>query len=242
MLITTQPTRQVVGRSAESQFVRLNSTPSIGSTPPFRLWPHQQAALVAAHSAIRRGVSEGLWSMPTGTGKTVAFVTLARDLDWPTLILVHRDELVTQTVNTLEDVWPDASVGVVKAKLDDWHDDEQVVVASVQSLHNGRLTRIPRDRFELVVADEAHHAVAQTWRAVFDHFRHRFLLGTTAKSTTVATFDRRPRPPRMRVRAIWRSQKSTLRTFYRTRRARRRRLIPSGASCCGTSSENPVTR
>ena len=38
-----------------------------------------------------------------------------------------------------------------------------VVVASVPSLHERRLERMPRDRFGLVVADEAHHAVARTW-------------------------------------------------------------------------------
>lgn len=154
--------------------------PPARTTQAFDLWPHQKAAVSVAHEAIRRGDSAGLWAMPTGTGKTVAFVTLARDRDRHTLILVHRDELVVQTLGTLEAIWPDASVGVIKAARDEWSHGEQVVVASVQSLQNGRLARMPRDRFQFVIADEAHHAVAPTWRAIIDHFRHDFLLGTTA--------------------------------------------------------------
>lgn len=154
--------------------------PPPGRTQLLALWPHQEAAISATHEAIRRGVSEALWAMPCGCGKTFAFVTFARDLDRHTLILVHRDELIGQTLITLEEIWPDAPVGVIKAECDEWDDDQQVVVASVQSLRNGRLDRMPRDRFPFIIADEAHHAVAPTWRAIIDHFRHDFLLGVTA--------------------------------------------------------------
>ena len=70
-------------------------------TQALSLWPHQLAAIAATHGAIKRGKAAGLWSMPTGSGKTVAFVSLARELNQPALILVHRDELVVQTVATL---------------------------------------------------------------------------------------------------------------------------------------------
>lgn len=143
------------------------------------LWPHQRAAIAATLPAIESGRVAGLWAMPTGTGKTVTFATLAQRLGWPVLILVHRDELVRQTVKTFGFVWPDASVGVVQADRNEI-DGHDVVVASVQSLHKRRLHRIPDDRFGLVIADEAHHAVARTWEAVLDHFDSRFILGCTA--------------------------------------------------------------
>lgn len=144
-----------------------------------KLWPHQHAAVEAATSAIRSGRRSGLWSMPTGTGKTIAFATVARILKWPTLVLVHRDELVRQTVDAFDLVWPAASVGVVKAERNEI-DGRDVVVASVQSLHAKRLAQVPTDRFSLVVPDEAHHVVADTWSAVLDHFASRFVLGCTA--------------------------------------------------------------
>ena len=54
-----------------------------------------------------------------------------------------------------------------------------MVVATVQSLRT-KLGRLPPDRFELVVLDEAHNAPARSWVRVIEHFRPRLLLGCTA--------------------------------------------------------------
>src|SRR5262249_23113959 len=54
------------------------------------LWPHQKGAIDATLSAINFRRQSGLWVMPTGTGKTRVFLTLARQLGDPTLIVVHR--------------------------------------------------------------------------------------------------------------------------------------------------------
>jgi superfamily II DNA or RNA helicase len=151
------------------------------------LWPHQTAAIAATESAMHAGVGCGLWSMPTGSGKTVTFTTFARRLGLPTLVMVHRDELIRQTVATLADVWPAAHVGVVQGDRNEWGYGPDVaigydvVVASVQSMHERRLAQIPSDLFGLIVVDEAHHAVAETWQAIIHHFsQHRFVLGVTA--------------------------------------------------------------
>ena len=102
-----------------------------------QLWPHQERAIQSAVHSISLGHPSGLWVMPTGTVKTRAFATLARRLDLPTLIIVHRDELVRQTVQTFEEVWPEAQVGTLPGK--DWK-TAKVVVATVQSM-KGRLAR-----------------------------------------------------------------------------------------------------
>ncbi len=98
--------------------------------------------------------------------------------------MVHRDELIRQTILATEAVWPEATVGVVQAERDEWRGGlrgpPDVVVASVPSLHRRRLDQIPRDRFGLVINDEAHHASADTFAAVLEHFEPDFLLGCTA--------------------------------------------------------------
>ena len=67
-----------------------------------QLWKHQQEAVEAALGAIEQGRPRGLWVMPTGSGKTVAFATLAARLGRPTLVLVHRRELASQAAEALE--------------------------------------------------------------------------------------------------------------------------------------------
>jgi superfamily II DNA or RNA helicase len=139
------------------------------------LWPHQRAAVDAVTRALDQGARSGLWVMPTGTGKTRAYTALAAQLALPTLVVVHRDELLRQAVATFGEVWPEARVATLPG--DGWP-EAQVLVATVQSLHRRR-KELPPDRFGLVVLDEAHHA-ARSWEEVARHFQPRFLLGCTA--------------------------------------------------------------
>jgi superfamily II DNA or RNA helicase len=143
-----------------------------------RLRPYQQECLKKTLQAIRHGGQRGLWVQPTGIGKTFQFCELARVLRARTLVLVHRDELIRQTLATLNDVWPEVGVGVVKAERDEW--SRKVVVASMQSLNPRRLQRVPADWFGLVVIDEAHHVPARTYQRAFDYFDARYKLGVTA--------------------------------------------------------------
>lgn len=145
------------------------------------LWSHQLKAREAFHAAVSGGRPSGLLVMPTGSGKTIAFATCARDLGLPTLVLAHRDELIRQTERAFAAAWPGATVGVIQGQRDGWRDGQQVVIASVQSLHARRLGAMPRDRFGLAVVDEAHHTAADSYAAVLHHFSpRRFLLGVTA--------------------------------------------------------------
>lgn len=143
------------------------------------LWPHQAVAIDRVLDAIKRGVPSGLICSPTGSGKTRLFCELARRLDWPVLVMNHTAELIQQTEAEFAEVWPNATIGIVKGPRDEWRNYD-VVIASVQSLKNGRLERMPRDRFGLLICDEAHHSPAQSWSNIIRHFSSRFLLGLSA--------------------------------------------------------------
>jgi superfamily II DNA or RNA helicase len=143
------------------------------------LWPHQRAAITAVRHAIDEGRRSGLVVAPTGSGKTVTYLTLARELNRPTLVLVHRDELVRQATGAAAAVWPEAPAGVVQGARDDW-EGRRLVVASVPWLQPPRLERMPPGQFGLVIADEVHHLPAPMWSAAVAHFEPGFLLGLTA--------------------------------------------------------------
>jgi superfamily II DNA or RNA helicase len=110
--------------------------------------------------------------LPTGAGKTHIFTH--PDFWRPVVgdrrrmvVLVHRDELASQTVSKLHAADPTASVGRVQALWDET--DRQIIVASVQTLaQNHRRNRI--DNVGLVVVDEAHHAVAPTYVRIMEHY------------------------------------------------------------------------
>ena len=128
-------------------------------TPPIELRPYQQDALTAIEAAALRGVRRQVVSLPTGSGKTVIFAHLILALKARTLILVHRDELIRQTLDKLHMVAQGTAldIGVIKADRDEHAGD--IVVASVQTLQRAsRLHRLAQT-FGLVVVDECHHAM-----------------------------------------------------------------------------------
>jgi superfamily II DNA or RNA helicase len=127
---------------------------------------YQQEAIAAIIAAARRGIQRQLVVLPTGTGKTVCFVELIRQRAGRSLVLVHRDELLRQTVEKLALVGL-TNVGIVKAEQD--QHAHQVVVASVQTL--SRETRLARliPNFTTLIPDEAHHSVAESYQRVFTH-------------------------------------------------------------------------
>ena len=145
------------------------------------LRPYQAEALDLVTAAEARGVRAQLGVAATGLGKTVMFAALAERRGGRTLVLAHRDELVQQAAAKVAEVWPGVDIGIVKAELN--MVTSTVVVASVQTLARpARLQALldpienpgllsARDPFDLVVVDEAHHAAADTYRAVLDRLR-----------------------------------------------------------------------
>ena len=130
------------------------------------LRPYQEEALTAISRAHARGVSRPLIALPTGTGKTVIFSHLVKQRTGRCLILVHRDELIRQAYDKLQEILPSVPVGVVKAE-EDAH-TAPIVIASVQTL--GRVKRLDRITwdFATVIVDEAHHVVAATYRRILE--------------------------------------------------------------------------
>ena len=137
-------------------------TPLAPTTDPqIELRPYQQDALTAIEAAALRGIRRQVISLPTGAGKTVIFCHLLVEQQTRTLILVHRDELIRQTLDKLKMVAQGTAldIGIVKAELDQHGAD--VVVASVQTLQrDARLNRLA-ETFGLIVVDECHHALPE---------------------------------------------------------------------------------
>jgi superfamily II DNA or RNA helicase len=115
------------------------------------------------------------------SGKTILFSRLAQDYQpRRTLILAHREELITQAVDKLRvstGIEAQVEMGDERASL-----DAPVVVASVQTLmREKRRERWPRDHFGLVVVDESHHILSDSYQNTVRHFDgHAKVLGVTA--------------------------------------------------------------
>jgi superfamily II DNA or RNA helicase len=117
--------------------------------------------------------------LPTGGGKTVCFSYIAQSAARKgnrVCILVHRQELLDQASRSLRSMGVAHGMIAAGRGMDLSH---AVQVASVGTVAR-RLHLLPRDFFQLLVIDEAHHSNAGTWAKVVQHFHSAKLLGVTA--------------------------------------------------------------
>jgi DNA repair protein RadD len=120
-----------------------------------------------------------LFVLPTGGGKSLVFCYIAEQAAKRgnrIAVLVHRQELVDQTSRTLTELGVAHGVIAAGYRQDLSHG---VQVASVQTLAR-RLHTVPADFFQLLIVDEAHHAVAGSWSKLIDHYSAAKVLGVTA--------------------------------------------------------------
>lgn len=140
------------------------------------LRPYQSKA-VDAVCAGWKDWRKQLLVAPTGSGKTRIFSELAQREPGRTLILAHRDELISQAVDKLH-----AATGIaasVEAGAQRAMPGHGVIVASVQSMRR-RVKKYAPGAFDLVICDEAHHSLSDEWQSVLGYFESARILGVTA--------------------------------------------------------------
>jgi superfamily II DNA or RNA helicase len=120
-----------------------------------------------------------LFQMPTGTGKTTLFCDIVSKFinDYPNkkvLIVTHRRELVKQVADRLANFNLPAGIIIPNQMLI----ETQIHVASIQTLI--RRVEHLNDNYSLVVIDEAHHALAKTYKSLWEFYPSSKFLGVTA--------------------------------------------------------------
>lgn len=144
------------------------------------LRPYQCAAIDAIRQEFIAGKKSTLLVLATGLGKTVVFAEILRRTAAKGrrgLVVAHREELLKQANGKLAAIGVNAAIEQAGKRATA---DAPVVVASVQTLKGKRLQKFAPDAFDLVVIDEAHHATADGYRAVIEHFPSARILGVTA--------------------------------------------------------------
>ena len=115
--------------------------------------------------------------MPTGTGKTMVLAELVKQLMMKDegvriLIVAHRRELIEQIKATVK------RMGLNTNNHSSIINNQTIIVESIQTISR----RIATTEFSpsLVVIDEAHHALAKTYKMMWDAWPNAKFLGLTA--------------------------------------------------------------
>ncbi|WP_375698024.1 DEAD/DEAH box helicase family protein [Pseudophaeobacter sp. TrK17] len=132
-----------------------------------RLRPRQKTFVERSVAALEQH-GNTLGVAPTGAGKTIMLSAVTGEMiddGAKACVLAHRDELTAQNRAKFQRVVPEASTSVVDAAEKSWGGD--VTFAMVPTLARAsNLADMPR--LDLLVIDEAHHAVADSYRRIID--------------------------------------------------------------------------
>ena len=145
--------------------------------------PYQEQAIDAINSKIMYGGDRGLLLMATGLGKTrVAAGVIEQWInDRPgneILVIAPSLNLVPQLEASLWPYLPKTVATHILVGSEKPSFQGGVTVATVQSMLNRGSE--DRERFGLVVVDEAHHAPADGYRRLLSDLAPQFVLGMTA--------------------------------------------------------------
>lgn len=148
-----------------------------------RLRDYQQQGVRDIAAAFKVGARSVLYVAPTGSGKTVLFSFVAarqRERDKRSLVLVHRRELLAQTVRAFSLF--DVPAGAI-ARDHPFEPGATIQVASSQlvarRISDGRLD-LSDWAPTLIILDEAHHGVSKSLISIMDRWPEAKILGVTA--------------------------------------------------------------
>ena len=149
--------------------------------PEFRLElrKDQIRAENAYLNSIKEAFPKCIVQLPTGKGKSILALHIAKTLNQKTLILVHKDDLVVGWKKDIKLCFGDIDVGLIKASKRVI--GKQLTIATVQTL--GRMSEEEllkyTSQFGLVIQDEVHHVGLNIFN-IIDRFNSRYKLGLSA--------------------------------------------------------------
>ena len=97
----------------------------------------------------------GILEVPCGRGKTVMALKIISNVQKKTLIIVHKEFLMNQWIERIEEFLPGAKVGKIQGPIFDV-EGKDIVIGMLQTLYDRALPENAFDCFGLTIVDEVH--------------------------------------------------------------------------------------
>jgi superfamily II DNA or RNA helicase len=121
----------------------------------------------------------GLLELPCAFGKTVIALNIISRIKKKTFIIVHKEFLMNQWIERIQQFLPKARVGKIQGQIIDI-DDKDIVIGMLQSLSMKEYPSSIFESFGLTIIDEVHHISSEVFSNSLFKLVTKNMLGLSA--------------------------------------------------------------
>ena len=121
----------------------------------------------------------GLLELPCGFGKTSISLYIASQLKKKTLVIVHKEFLMNQWIERIQQFLPQAKIGRIQGPVIDI-EGKDIVLAMLQSLSMKDYPASLFDCFGFTIIDEVHHISSEVFSCALFKLVTKYMLGLSA--------------------------------------------------------------
>jgi len=125
------------------------------------------------------GFGGGLLELPCAFGKTCLALNIISHLKKKTFIIVHKEFLMNQWIERIQQFLPKARVGKIQGPIIDI-DDKDIVIGMLQSLSMKEYPASTFESFGLTIIDEVHHISSEVFSNSLFKLVTKYMLGLSA--------------------------------------------------------------
>ena len=145
----------------------------------FETRPNQKEPIDIAMKTLQT-VGGGILSLGTGYGKTNIALYLIKTLKKKALVIVHKEFLMNQWIERIQQFLPDARVGKIQGQGTVDIEDKDIVIGMLQSIAGINYPLDTFDSFGIAVIDECHRIPCQHFSKALLKINCRMMLGLSA--------------------------------------------------------------
>ena len=121
----------------------------------------------------------GIISLPCGYGKTIIALYIISKLKKKSLIIVHKEFLINQWIERIQEFLPDARIGIIQASKIDIN-NKDIVIGMLQSISMKEYEPNTFSDFGFTIIDEVHHIAAEVFSRALPKINSKYSLGLSA--------------------------------------------------------------
>ena len=121
----------------------------------------------------------GLLELPCAWGKTSGSLYILSQLKKKTIVIVHKEFLMNQWIERIQQFLPNARIGKIQAQIIDIN-NKDIVLCMLQSLISKDYDSAIFEEFGFTIIDEVHHISSQTFSNSLFKVVTKYMLGLSA--------------------------------------------------------------